>query len=159
MANIQDYKSKIKTEDYLHFQLEINQKNQLDLAVSMNHVEEVIMIKPSDICLIPGVVKEILGVINQRGRLLWIFSLKDLLQVGETDFLSSNSKRYVIIFKDDKKQLGCLVDNLKDILTINLENLAPVSLPMVNNFSKYINSQGNKTVLIDVSAIFEKIKI
>jgi twitching motility protein PilI len=65
--------------DYL--QVGLSKKNSL--LIPTTNAVEVISRKRSDICPIPGLLSSLLGVVNQRGRLLWVLDLASLLGLAD----------------------------------------------------------------------------
>ena len=64
-------------KDYFHVQLGSAEQ----LAIPLDNATEAISAIRLDVCPIPGVPAYLLGVINQRGRLLWMLDLATLLGI------------------------------------------------------------------------------
>jgi len=60
-----------------YFIVELSQQQKI--AIPLNEVKEVMSINYTDICPIPGVKNSLLGIISQKGSLLWLLDLSQLL--------------------------------------------------------------------------------
>lgn len=61
--------------DYFYVQL----RRSVRVAVPLAQTAEVAMLSQTQVCPIPGVASALLGVVSQRGKLLWVLELSDLL--------------------------------------------------------------------------------
>lgn len=62
-------------KDYLHIQL----SRCVQLAVPVEHIEQVMTLPRVQICPIPGVPSAVLGVVDRGSKLLWVLELTDFL--------------------------------------------------------------------------------
>lgn len=67
--------------DYFFVQL----RQSLKVALPLDSTREVISLTYGEICPVPGVSPALLGVANQRGKLLWVLELGDLLKIPPSE--------------------------------------------------------------------------
>ena len=142
--------------DYFQFQL----KNQLNLVIPLEQVAEVLTLPRSEICPIPGVNQALLGVINQRGQLLWIVDLNQLLNQSPLQQLRQSSpKLTVIVVSANDKKIGCLVSKLQGIATqdeLDFSSSQELDLPAIDQ--PLIISQSESLNFLNIEAIFTAIQ-
>ncbi|MEO0801436.1 MAG: chemotaxis protein CheW [Cyanobacteria bacterium J06642_2] len=106
-------------------------------AVPLTRVAETLAIEKSAICSLPGVDPALLGVINQRGQLLWVMELQvalgtpalvpnsrpdatlTLLELGHSSATSHSVS--------GNARLACVVADLVEIVAFNAETFIPPS--------------------------------
>lgn len=87
-------------------------------------IREVLTLSLNDLCAIPGVHPALLGVTNQRGKILWVLDLAFLLTQNplEPPSLLHDTVK-VILCQTKERSIGCLVSTLHGILEI--EDIPP----------------------------------
>jgi twitching motility protein PilI len=117
--------------DYLQVGLSKNNS----LLIPTSNAVEVISRKRSDICPIPGLLSSLLGVVNQRGRLLWILDLANFLGLAEERDrrLDREEVTIVVLVKERERVLeerqptiGCLVAGLQEMVSLDEEFIEKV---------------------------------
>ncbi|MGI0483225.1 chemotaxis protein CheW [Geminocystis sp. CENA526] len=87
------------------------------VAIPLNQVQEVININYSDICPMPGVNNNLLGVTNHRGNFLWILELSNLLF---NQYLPNFALNTILLTKIQHNNfLGLVVQKLGEIKTFS----------------------------------------
>jgi len=108
--------------------------------------------KMRDIVPVPFSKSHIRGVINIRGEIMAIVSLKETLGLRET----RESERIVIIETKFGK-LGIIVDEIYGVLKVRDDQLEPN--PMVGRYSAYVKNvaqvENGILIVIDIEKIFE----
>lgn len=104
-----------------YFQLEL--PRGVRVAVPVAAMVEVADCRRAQLCPLPGLPRVLLGVLNQRGRLLWVLDLAQLLQVAPaaTAPPRPQDKLTVAILGDPAGRgvrLGCTVAALRGIVTL-----------------------------------------
>jgi twitching motility protein PilI len=134
----------------------------VNILFPLESTEEVISLAAEEICPIPGVDSALLGVVNQRGKLLWVLELSELLQIDP----AQNHKKLpdnltlLVLGGNSGQQIGCVVSALKGIITLDLAKQS-----LNSSFSQMGNLVGMKSItfndedyaLIDVQAILTNI--
>lgn len=145
--------------DYFCCQLRQSVKVLFPLAST----EEVISLTYEEICPVPGVSAALIGVVNQRGKLLWVLELSDLLQIkpDKKSRRSPDSLTLLVLSNSHNlEQLGCVISNLEGIISIDLtvQSLisdCPLAWKELNTNSIVLDNE--KYALIDVQAVLKNI--
>ena len=117
--------------EYFHIQLQPN----TELLIPLEHTGGAISLPAEQICPIPGIPPAVLGVVNQRGKLLWVIQLSSLLGLGQSDtslraqynltllVLSATSRT---TGEQESRMVGCVVSTLKEIIFLDSKQFKPV---------------------------------
>jgi twitching motility protein PilI len=114
--------------DYFHIQL----RQSVTVLLPLESTAEVMTLTRGGICPIPGVAHALLGVVNQRGRLLWVMELSDLLLIkpSPVPLRSQDSLTIVAISTSDspanERRVGCVVSTLKGIVPLDPAKFRPM---------------------------------
>lgn len=73
-----------------------------------------------DITRVPNAPEGIIGVMNLRGNILPVFSLR---QKMELDFIRYDDKMRIIVLDDEINRMGLLVDRVMDVQDIDLNEI------------------------------------
>lgn len=145
--------------DYFCVQLH----QSVNVLFPLTSTEEVISLTYGEVCPVPGVSSALLGVANQRGKLLWVLDLSDLLQVSSQQTRRAQDNLTLLVLNDSKnsgRQVGCVVSALKEIISLDLalQSLSSSSSP-VGKFLGVSNIifDDEKYAVIDVKAILNNI--
>ena len=118
--------------DYFHVQL----RQGMEVVLPLDSAVEVITINQKEICPIPGVSPALLGVVNQRGKLLWVLQLSDFLGLAKSPKQRLQDNLILLVVTTElanssaigrECQLACVVSALKGIVTLNSIKIKPVS--------------------------------
>jgi twitching motility protein PilI len=158
-----------------YFCIQLRQSTQLVLP--LKRVAEVISLTWGDICPIPGVPSALLGVVNQRGQLLWVLELGDLLSdllglvPSPISYKKWDSLKLVVLTPHSSEgmwevstpQLGCVVAELKGIVNIDSSTFKPIPSSFSPTFSSFFlgmtQVERSPMALLNVSAIFSALRI
>ncbi|MFA6988511.1 MAG: chemotaxis protein CheW [Candidatus Gastranaerophilaceae bacterium] len=99
-------------------------------SLSLKYVKEFTKLKNIKITPIPCVPDFINGLINLRGEFITIIDIKYFLNIAKTNI---TEKTKIIVLKTDRMQIGLLVDEVFDIVSIPVEKLKTDS---TNSFEK-----------------------
>lgn len=124
MASKQFVLFKLDTEEY---------------AISIEEVNEITDIQDSS--SIPESENYVDGVINLRGEVIPIISLRRIFNLGESEY---GKEQKIIVAGEDKK--GYIIDEATYVLTINEDDIVPIEdiiigrgVPMLVGAAKYEN--------------------
>ena len=148
-------------DDYFFVQLGRGNK----VVLPLNSVKEVISLSYNEVCPIPGVTPALLGVVNQRGKLLWVLDLGNLLNLPasiENIRLQANLTLLVLNDRHNERQVGCVVSALKGIVTLEsteFQTLDKQSSTALTSFFLAIALIAQETVAaLDINAILNHIQ-
>ncbi len=128
----------------------------------LESTQEVISLTYGEVCPVPGVSSALIGVVNQRGKLLWVLELSDLLQLSETQYTRrSPDNLTLLVLRNCTKsgqQVGCVVSALKGIVSLDLA--LHTNSKLTPNWKLKTNSitfAGEDYAAVDVQAILNNI--
>lgn len=115
------------------------------------------IIKPVTITSMPNSPFYVEGVINLRGEVIPVISLRKRLGLEESEI---NSKTRIIVIETDKKTTGFIVDEVNEVLRIP-ENIMEPTPELVSSVdSDYITGVGKLEdrllILMDIDRIMMK---
>lgn len=160
-------------KDYFRIQL----RQSVHLALPLESVAEVMTLAVSEICPVPGVTSALLGVVNQRGQLLWVLELADLLSdllgLAPSPVQYRRRDRLTLLVIHPKSagetiahaapRLACVVSALKGIVSLNPEKFNPIPATFSPAFSAFlaglIETEDLPVAVLNVSAIFAALRI
>lgn len=130
--------------DYFHVCL----RQSVSVVLPLDSTAEVITVTLGQICPIPGVPPAVLGVVNQRGRLLWVLELSDLLGLAPSSrHLQFHENLTLVVLTtseanlaagQESQQLGCVVSALKGIVSLPTK-LKPVSATLYPTLGSFVS--------------------
>lgn len=160
-------------KDYFCIQV----RQSVQLALPLENVVEIITVNWGKICPIPGVAAALLGVMNQRGQLLWVLELGDLL--SELLGLAPSPTRYKIgerlklltitlnpieeMPNESTRKLACVVSGLKGVVSLDTDNIKPIPTNLAPSFGSFLSGvaviKKLPVALLNVPAIFTAVSI
>ncbi|WP_155968077.1 chemotaxis protein CheW [Kamptonema formosum] len=164
---------KLMLNDYFYIQL----RQSVRLALPVENVTEVMTVSRSDICPIPGVASALLGVVNQRGQLLWVVELADLLSdvlcLAPSPLQYRSREQLMLAVLAGKPtpattagappRLACVVSSLKGVVPLNPAELKPIPASFSPAFSSFLSGMTEieqlSVAVLNVSAVFAAIRI
>lgn len=149
-------------DDYFFVQL----RQSIKVVLPLNSVKEVISLSYGEVCPIPGVAPALLGVVNQRGKLLWVLDLGDLLKIPPSvENIRSQANLTLLILKNrlNERQVGCVVAALKGVVALDSTELQALDTqnftPTLKSFSSAIAIVEQEAVAaLDINAILNNIQ-
>ena len=130
--------------DYFHVQL----RQGMEVVLPLDSAVEVLTLNPKEICPIPGVSPALLGVVNQRGKLLWVLQLSDFLGLAKSPKQRLQDNLILLVVTTESAnssaigrecQLACVVSALKGIVTLNSIKIKPVSARLAPNLGSFLS--------------------
>ncbi|MBJ7900037.1 MAG: hypothetical protein GC158_08990 [Cyanobacteria bacterium RI_101] len=127
------------------------------LAIPLARTGEVLSFHPSELCPIPGICPELIGVNNQRGALLWVLDLRFLLQgvVSPSLQRQSGETSKAVVLAREELRVAAVVSKLQGLAEVDLDQLKPVSQPALLGQTL---ADGQPLYLLDVDAVFERLQ-
>lgn len=150
--------------EYFYIQLQ----RSLGLLLPLENTTGVITLTPEQICPIPGVAPALLGVANQRGKLLWVVELSNLLGLARPSNQVRNSYNLTLVVltassvnstrEQAERQIGCVVSALKGIVALNPQQFKPVPVEFSPSLSSYLSGvaeiEQSQLAILNVNAVF-----
>ncbi|MEO0852286.1 MAG: chemotaxis protein CheW [Cyanobacteria bacterium J06648_11] len=147
------------------------------LAIPLVDVSGTLAVELSDVCPLPGVDPALLGVINQRGQLLWVLNLSEALGRGAMsgrrspqsltllDLVRSHSQAQSAA---ERSRVACAVAELVEIVAFEDATIAPAPDELLTRLgysergrsllSGTTDYQGETAVVLDADALFDALK-
>lgn len=112
------------------------------------------IVKPTDVVRVPNAPSYVQGIINLRGDVIPVYSLRRKFGLGDKE-VDDNSK--LIITKTNNIQMAYEVDEVREILEISTANITETPVIVKNNDTAYIkcvaNINGRMILLLDQDGI------
>ncbi len=106
---------------------------QVRLTLPLGAVESVLRVPPRQICPIPGISPDLLGVVGQAGSLTWVFDLSRFLGMSPSEYedppslgVVVRSERWSEAGSRQIRRLACLVTQLEGIFPLTTQPLQPL---------------------------------
>lgn len=144
-------------KEYFYIQL-----STWGLLIPLEHTAGVLTLNKAQICPIPGIPPAILGVVNQRGKLLWVLELSDLLGLDqEAKIIPSYNLTLVVLTASENttdersRQVGCVVSVPKEIVVLDSLQFQPVPASLNHSFlSGVVEIEKSLVYVLNVNAVF-----
>jgi len=148
-------------QEYFHLKV----LSSVGLLIPITETVEVITCQREEICPIPGVVFPLKGVLNQRGRLLWIVGLAELLGLPNSESQKHPQDQLTVVVVSQSKmnlRFGGIVSHLEGMVSLEEQAIRPVphnyrrqAHLLLNGITK-INNQ--KAAILNVSNVFQHLQ-
>ena len=114
------------------------------------------IVRMQKITRVPKTQSYFLGVINLRGEIIPVISMRSKLELEESEV--TNTTRIIIIKPEQNASLGLLVDEVREVVTLSEENVEKVAYDNgredVNYFVTGVGKYGDTLIsLINISGI------
>ena len=124
-------------------------------AIDIMKAKEII--KPVKVTPLPEVFDFIKGVINLRGMLLPVISLKERLGIVDEDLEELGAEARIILVGMDKMVIGVFVDSVEEIIRMPLKDIQPPPRISKGIGAEYLQGicrmDGEALVLLDLNKI------
>lgn len=97
------------------------------LAIHISEIHEIIRMQ--EITTVPSVRLHVLGVINLRGIIVPVFSLRSRLGMDDTETTASSR---IVVVRHGEEKIGLLVDHASHVLTLKEIQPVPETLGEMN---------------------------
>lgn len=138
---------KLREKQFITFNLAGN-----EYGIDIQEVMEITVMMP--ITIVPKTPGYIMGVINLRSDVVPVVSLMNRLGLGEYNY--TEDTRIIIVVHDDIR-FGVVVDSVKEVLSINEENIENITATDENQSDECIYGVGKLgeriIALLDVERI------
>ncbi len=154
-------------KEYFHIRL----GPATQIAVPLEFTTEALSELRRNVCPLPGVPSHLLGVMNQRGRLLWIADLAAMLGVdaqkrwGEFETLTILALKGIERSAADLTELpqvGCVVTELKGTISIDSSQIKPIPPKTPDQMRPYLRGiatiGGTSISVLDPTPLFQALQ-
>ena len=150
--------------DYFYVQL----RQSVKVALPLVSTAEVISLRRGDICPIPGVAPALLGVVNHRGRILWVLELSDLLKLAPSPGVARPQDRLTLVVlratsegvgvgEGAERQIACAVSALSGIVPLNPRQFKPISKKLTSELRLFVcgvtEIEQSRVAILNIEAI------
>jgi twitching motility protein PilI len=116
--------------------LKIQVDRKIGAIIPMNDIQEVLLVPVKRITPIPNMASCVMGLLHQRGRVLWTL---DLAQMLEMNMLDTNLQQYhILILKIDNTCLGLVVYEIKGIIRLTEDLIKSPLNDTIASVSPYV---------------------
>ncbi|MBR1478105.1 MAG: chemotaxis protein CheW [Lachnospiraceae bacterium] len=145
----EDHRGPIKTFQYIVIKVGDEQ-----YGIDINFIDNIVRMTP--ITRIPKVSEYLKGVINLRGEVIPVMSLR--LKMGLPADVITKASRIIILKSETEGNLGVIVDEVKEVVTLTefeIEDVSPDVKDVRANFINGIGKRNNNELisLLDLSTI------
>ncbi len=109
-------------------------------GIDIKYVDNIVRMQK--ITRVPKAQKWFNGVINLRGEIIPVMSLRKKFE-WDDDVLTDKS-RIIILKPDSQGAIGVIVDQVKEVVTLGSESIEKAQTDMKDEKSKYISSIGKQ---------------
>ena len=121
-------------------------------GINIKYIDNIVRIQR--ITRVPKTQPYYKGVINLRGEIIPVMSIR--IKLGLEDDVFTDKSR-IIIVKVENASIGIIVDQVKEVVTLDEANIENLATDVNDEFSGYINaigkSKGELITLLDIVGI------
>src|SRR5574344_992450 len=132
MDELEEYKDDIPTQ-YIVVNLGIEH-----YGINIKYIDNIVRVPP--ITRVPNVQPDFKGVINLRGEVIPVMSLR--IKLGLPECEDTNKTRIIIIKLDPAASIGVIVDEVEEVIELNESQVEKVSSDGKDEKSGFIPSVG-----------------
>lgn len=123
-------------------------------GIDIHYIDNIVRMQ--HITRVPRVQKEIKGVINLRGEVIPVVSIRIKMSLPEDEI--TNNTRIIIVKLENGDCIGIIVDNVKEVVTLDESQIEKVTYNSKAGKPSYINgigkSNGELISLLDMNLVF-----
>ena len=121
-------------------------------GINIKYIDNIVRIQK--ITRVPKTQPYYKGVINLRGEIIPVMSIR--IKLGLEDDVFTDKSR-IIIVKVENASIGIIVDQVKEVVTLDEDNIENIAMDANDEFSGYFNaigkSKGELITLLDIIGI------
>ena len=135
-----------ETKQYIVVQIG-NEKYGIDIKYIDN------IVRMQKITRVPKVQSYFKGIINLRGEIVPVMSIRK--KMGLPEDVITDASRIIIIKLEEKGSIGVIVDEVREVITLNMAEVEKQSAK--DSFINGIGKNGNELIsLFEINAIVEE---
>lgn len=146
MADLRLETDLVETKQYIVVQIG-NEKYGIDI----NFIDNIV--RMSKITRVPKVQSYFKGVMNLRGEIVPVMSIRK--KMGLPEDVITDASRIIIIKLEEKGSIGIIVDEVREVITLNMAEVEKTTAK--DSFINGIGKNGNELIsLFEINAIVEE---
>ena len=146
MADIRLETDLVETKQYIVVQIG-NEKYGIDI----NFIDNIV--RMSKITRVPKVQSYFKGVMNLRGEIVPVMSIRK--KMGLPEDVITDASRIIIIKLEEKGSIGIIVDEVREVITLNMAEVEKTTAK--DSFINGIGKNGEELIsLFEINAIVEE---
>lgn len=146
MADVRLETDLVETKQYIVVQIG-NEKYGIDI----NFIDNIV--RMSKITRVPKVQSYFKGVMNLRGEIVPVMSIRK--KMGLPEDVITDASRIIIIKLEEKGSIGIIVDEVREVITLNMAEVEKTTAK--DSFINGIGKNGEELIsLFETSAIVEE---
>ncbi len=116
-------------------------------GIDISNVDNIV--KMQSITRVPKSQEYFNGVINLRGEIVPVMSLRRKFNLDDDEF--TDKTRIIILKPEQQEPIGVIVDMVKEVVTLTEDNIEKISVDTKDEKAKYLNGVGkNGDILISI---------
>ena len=136
----------VETKQYI-----VVQKKKKKYGIDINYIDNIV--RMSKITRVPKVQSYFKGVMNLRGEIVPVMSIRK--KMGLPEDVITDASRIIIIKLEEKGSIGIIVDEVREVITLNMAEVEKTTAK--DSFINGIGKNGNELIsLFEISAIVEE---
>ena len=146
MADVRLETDLVETKQYIVVQIG-NEKYGIDI----NFIDNIV--RMSKITRVPKVQSYFKGVMNLRGEIVPVMSIRK--KMGLPEDVITDASRIIIIKLEEKGSIGIIVDEVREVITLNMAEVEKQTAK--DSFINGIGKNGDELIsLFEINAIVEE---
>lgn len=141
-----------KVEDLTSLQYIVVNIGNEQYGINIKYIDNIV--RAQRITRVPKAQPYYKGVINLRGEIIPVMSIRIKLGLEDVEF---TDKTRIIIVKVENASIGIIVDQVKEVVTLDEDSIENVALDANDEYSGYINaigkSKGELITLLDIIGV------
>lgn len=125
-------------------------------GIDISYVDNIVRMQK--ITRVPKIQNFFKGIINLRGEIIPVMSIRT--RMGFEDDVFTNASRIIILKIEQQGLLGIIVDEVKEVVTLDMADVERVSSDMSGSKESFINGIGKNgeelISLLDIYSILEE---
>ena len=116
-------------------------------GIDISNIDNIV--KMQSITRVPKSQEYFNGVINLRGEIVPVMSLRRKFNLDDDEF--TDKTRIIILKPEQQEPIGVIVDMVKEVVTLTEDNIEKISVDTKDDKAKYLNGVGkNGDTLISI---------
>lgn len=124
-------------------------------GIDIKYVDNIVRMQK--ITRVPKAQKFFRGVINLRGEIVPIMSIRRKFELDDDEI--TDKTRIIILKPEQQEPIGIMVDQVKEVLSLEAENIEKIQSDQKDEKSKYINAvgkyNGNLISILNINGVIE----